>query len=205
MLLPISKQLFLPGMPTQAHQKHRLFLALFPDAPASRHIAQVAHQLRAKHGLRGKVLPTDHFHVSLHHLGDFHRLPEHIIQAAGMAATKAAATVQPFEARFDRANSFVNKPTNRPCVLLDGGVNMALREFQFQLVKAFGAGRSHQAFTPHLTLFYDDHIVVEELVNPVSWKVTEFVLVHSVVGEGRYERLGHWPLQAGHLIQPVSA
>lgn len=192
--MPITKQLLLPGMPLESQKKHRLFLALLPDADASRQISQVAQRLHAKLGLRGRLVPADHFHVTLHHLGDFHQLPEHIIEAAGMAAMKATGSMRPFEVWFDRANSFANKPTQRPCVLLDGGGNAELREFQSTLVTAFGAGRGRHAFTPHLTLFYDDHIVVEEHVTPVKWRVNELVLVHSLLGEGRYEFLQRWPL-----------
>jgi 2'-5' RNA ligase len=32
-------------------------------------------------------------------------------------------------------------------------------------------------------------------VNPVSWKVTEFVLVHSLVGQTRYIQLARWTLE----------
>jgi len=97
--------------------------------------------------------------------------------------------------RFDRASSFVNRPNNRPCVLLDdGGGNAALRQCQNRLAAAFGAGRSH-AFTPHLTLLYDDRVVVEEVVTPVSWMAAELVLVHSVVGEGHYDLLDRWAFQ----------
>jgi len=62
------------------------------------------------------------------------------------------------------------------------------------LAVAFGAGRSH-AFTPHLTLLYDDRVVVEEVVTPVSWMAAELVLVHSVVGEGHYDLPDRWAFQ----------
>ncbi len=191
----MSEQLSLPGMSKQPQEMHRLFLALFPDAQTAAHIGQLAQQVRDKHGMRGKPRPTDHFHVTLHFCGDFPQVPEALVRAISMAAAKTAATMPPFEVSFDRVKSFANKASNRPCVLLDDGSNAALREFHRNLVTAFGKARGGQEprFTPHITLLYDDHVVAEELVNPVSWTVSEFVLVHSC--KGCYNSLGHWALR----------
>ena len=49
-------------------------------------------------------------------------------------------------------------------------------------------------YEPHLTLLYDDRCVAEQAIDIVSWTVREFVLVHSLHGQGRYVMLGRWPL-----------
>jgi 2'-5' RNA ligase len=47
---------------------------------------------------------------------------------------------------------------------------------------------------PHVTLLYDNRCVAEETVDTVPWTVREFVLVHSLHGQGRYVLLERWEL-----------
>lgn len=51
-------------------------------------------------------------------------------------------------------------------------------------------------FTPHLTLLYDRKSVEAEAVTPVEWRVREFFLVRSKIGDVSrpYDILGRWPL-----------
>lgn len=57
---------------------------------------------------------------------------------------------------------------------------------------AFMTRMSH--FTPHLTLLYGDHLVSEQIIEPVDWTVRDYVLVHSLLDQGRYEPLARWGL-----------
>jgi 2'-5' RNA ligase len=50
-------------------------------------------------------------------------------------------------------------------------------------------------FTPHVTLLYDDRMVPEQAVEPISWRVREFVLTHSLLGKTQHVELGRWPLR----------
>jgi 2'-5' RNA ligase len=43
-----------------------------------------------------------------------------------------------------------------------------------------------------VTLLYDDHLVAEHAVEPVSWVVREFALVHSLIGKTSHIVLGRW-------------
>ena len=54
------RQEALVGKPTD-----RLFLAVLPDAETSARIAETARHLRISHGLAGKPLRPEHFHVTL--------------------------------------------------------------------------------------------------------------------------------------------
>jgi 2'-5' RNA ligase len=50
--------------------------------------------------------------------------------------------------------------------------------------------------TPHVTMFYDPMVIEERSVEPIYFRVSEFVIVHSRIGTGqRYELLGRWPLR----------
>jgi RNA 2',3'-cyclic 3'-phosphodiesterase len=48
---------------------------------------------------------------------------------------------------------------------------------------------------PHVTLMYADRRVDSEAIAPIGWTVTEFVLVHSLLGRSQYLALGRWPLR----------
>ena len=175
----------------------RLFFAVFPDADAAARIAQLAQQLRAEHGLHGKPLKPERFHVTLHHLGDYAGLPQDIVAMASQGA--AAVALPPFDIAFDRAASFCSTPRNRPFVLQgDGGV-AAVTVFQQALgveMTKVGLGRwAKSAYTPHITLLYDDRCVAEQAVETIAWTAHEFVLVHSLIGQTRHVPLARWPLR----------
>ena len=58
------------------------------------------------------------------------------------------------------------------------------------------------AITPHVTMLYDERAVEDHAIEPVRWTVRDFVLVHSLRGQGQYNILGRWPL--GGPLSPAS-
>jgi 2'-5' RNA ligase len=194
----MSGQSALPGFDDAPTPTDRLFFALFPDAEAAERIAQCARQLRAEHGLHGSPLKTERFHITLHHLGDYAGLPQGVVDMAGKAA--AAVKSRPFSVTFDRAASFSSSPRNRPFVLRGDAGLAALMIFQqalgIEMTKA-GLGRwAKPAYTPHVTLLYDDRAVPEQAVESITWTAGEFVLVRSLIGQTRHVPLARWPLQS---------
>ena len=175
----------------------RVFFAIFPNADTAASIALLAQHLRAKHGLKGKVLATKGFHITLHHLGDYLGLPQGVVAKAGEAAT--AVAMPRFDVAFDRAESFSGKPGNRPFVLRGGDGVAALMAFQEILgtaMKKSGLGRwVAPHYTPHMTLLYDDRSVAAQAVATVAWTACEFVLVHSRLGRTAHIPLARWPLR----------
>jgi 2'-5' RNA ligase len=119
----------------------------------------------------------------------------HEIDFVREASATVTAFFSPFEVRFDRVMSFRNTRAKRPFVLRDGGDNTALLRFHRCLENALHV---QSPLNPHVTLLYDEKNVAEERVNPIRWTVDELVLVHSYVGEGRYEMLGKWGLHGPH-------
>ena len=174
-----------------------LFLAVLPEPDATSCIFNLGQLELAKHGLRGKPIAKQRLHVTPASLGHFSGRPEWIIAVADAAARATAAATSPFDVGFNRAGSFVGRPDNRPFVLRDRGDNAALMTFQQRLWADLG-GKGRSAFTPHVTLLYDEQLVPEEEVRPVRWTVSEFVLIHSFVGHSRYETLGRWTLRGRH-------
>ena len=176
----------------------RLFFAIHPDAQAVSRIVELAHALRAQHGLRGKPLPADRMHVTLHHLGDYRGLPEQVVAAVSAAAERVR--VQPFEVSFDCVASFPGHAHKRPCVLRAGlpDANPALFALHAALgerLRVHGLGRCiERHYTPHVTLLYDERTVMPEAVPPIGWSVHQFTLVHSLLGRGEHRVLARWDL-----------
>lgn len=194
----MSNQLPLPGFTAEPRLTDNLFFAIVPDEDAAVRIARLAEHLRSKHDLDGRPLAMDRLHVSLYHLGTYEGLPTRLVAAASEAA--ATVAMPPFDISFDQAVSFSGRPPNRPFVLRTSESNTALTTFWQALAKTMdkaALGRwARSTFTPHLTLLYGDRAIAEQPIEAVGWTVYEFVLVHSVLGQSRYNRLGRWRLQS---------
>jgi 2'-5' RNA ligase len=190
----MAAQTSLPGF-APAAATDRLFLAVFPDQATVARLSALAAAQCARHGLRGKPLLPERFHVTLLHLGDWAGLPPDVVEAAMKAAARVRAA--PFDVVFDRVASFDGRRDKLPFVLRADGGNAALRTFQAQLamlLREEGVVPAGAGFEPHVTLAYDARKVVAEPVPPIGWRVDEFVLVHSLLGRTRHVRLGRWPL-----------
>lgn len=193
-----------PAMPEQLSffppsgpRRDRLFFGIFPDQSVSHTVlTPLAQQLRTRHRLRGRPLAPERFHITLQHLDDFAGVPAEIVHAASEAA--ASLSVAAFEVTFDTAGSFFKENGNNPFVLRGGLGLTALRAFQKSLASALGRvglGRYVTgSFTPHITLLYDSALIPEHNIQPVRWTVTEFTLIHSLLGETRHIPLARWPL-----------
>jgi len=66
-----------------------------------------------------------------------------------------------------------------------------------------GLGRTRPQFTPHVTLLYDERGIAEQPIEPINWIVNEFVLVHSLLGRGRYIPLEKWLLRS-HAVNQLA-
>ena len=46
--------------------------------------------------------------------------------------------------------------------------------------------------SPHLTMMYVENRMFDVAIEPISWTVSRFVLVDSLVGQSRHVHLGQW-------------
>jgi 2'-5' RNA ligase len=194
---PPPGQLWLPEILSPGPPTDGLFFAIFPDLQASASLAREAWQLRTKHELLGRPLRADRFHVTLHHFGCYHGLRRDFVAMAREAAGEIMAA--PFSVTFDRAMSFGHGPEDWLLVLRGDDRLEALKNFRNDLGASLwnsGFGRKIvKRFTPHVSLIYEHRRVAEQQIEPVTWTVTEFVLVHSLLGQTQHIELGRWPLR----------
>jgi RNA 2',3'-cyclic 3'-phosphodiesterase len=175
---------------------HRLFFALMPDATIRERLAAVAAGLKAaRPGLRARWIHPDRYHATLHFLGDHAALRPSLVDSAVAAADKVS--MAPFAWTLDRGASFRGREP--PCVLQGTEVSAPLQQLWQMLGKTLAlAGQGahlERSFFPHVTLAYSHGAMLEAVeVEPVTWSVAEFALVHHVVGQGAYQILGRWSL-----------
>lgn len=182
------------GTSRLAHQRHNLFLALRPDAETAASIGRLRHE----HGFSGRAIREDCLHISLASLGKHDDLPHELIERAKSALSTVA--MRPFVVALNRVVGWKRAAGARPLVLVgdDGviGVDLLIAQIHKALAEAGLKPRRFRETVPHLTLAYDAFAMTDEIVAPVRWTVREFVLVDSLVGEGRHVVLHRWPLVA---------
>jgi 2'-5' RNA ligase len=190
-------QLSLAGIEEPPARTDGLFFAALPTPQAAAQIERRAEDFRVEFGLQGRPVATDQFHITLYYLGAHAGVPQGIVAKA--SETAASLRSPPFEVIFDSVMSFSGKSSSRPLVLCSSKSLAALAAFQQSLSAAIRKAGLHQwvqpSFVPHVTLLYDGRRVPKQAVEPVSWTVREFVLVHSLLGRGQHRPLSRWPLQ----------
>ncbi|MYM67178.1 2'-5' RNA ligase [Pseudoduganella sp. FT55W] len=174
----------------------RLFFAVMPDQNAIASIRAVAAELKAQHGMTGRLIDEAKLHATLCVLGDFPGMPDALIKSASKAAALVADSTLPFKAGFDTAQTFITGPRHRPLVLTGSegivGLTGFYKNLSGALLKTSGL-RNQTSYTPHVTMLYDDIAAAPQSVAPVEWTVREFVLLHSHIGQGRpYNILARW-------------
>ncbi|HYM34434.1 MAG TPA: 2'-5' RNA ligase family protein [Steroidobacteraceae bacterium] len=183
-----------PKRPAKGKSTDRFFFAIQPDAEAIEKSREIASRLRVDLRLSGNLFPQWRLHVSLTHLGDYVGVPRNILRRAQDIAS--TIHMHEFRVRFDRITTlgFPGKPS-RPKVLVATEEMPGLNLFMGLLYTSIYNVSVAPVFTPHMTLLYDERIIDDITVEPVTWIAREFVLIRNVLGTGRpYEILGRWPL-----------
>ncbi|WP_369064572.1 2'-5' RNA ligase family protein [Burkholderia gladioli] len=191
-----TPQLALPGFDTGPWiPKHRLFFAVMPDPGTAERIAHRGSRLAAEAGIGGKPHEAARLHVTLQLVGDYMHVPEVELARACIAA--ASVEMPAFELGFDQVLSFKGRPEHWPLVLMPGAGLEALAELQRRLAGALrgtGLRMSMRRFTPHLTLLYGTGRLDRRAIESITWTVGEFLLIHSWLGQHRYDVLRRWQL-----------
>jgi len=178
-------------------QKDRIFFAALPDEKTAARIHALAGVISRARAFEGTLILPEHLHVTLFHLGDWASLPEEIVTLAREAA--AQVDTPAFEVAFNRSESFRNSTGIYPFVLTGDRDAAAWRELHTALgaaLKRAGLGGATQGdFKPHITLLRDRLRAPSSPIEPISWVVRDFVLVHSLLGRTTHIHLARWPLR----------
>jgi 2'-5' RNA ligase len=197
-------QLGFSAFAIDSEKTDRLIFMAQPDEFTARRISNVAHELKCKYRLRGKLLRPERLHVSLLHIQDYYEFPDDVADRAKEAAS--GIVFPPIEIVFDRAMSFSGSYAQ---VLFVGhGVaelTVLRKTLALAMAKAGIKSSCRLHFKPHLTLLYDEHLQIEEAIEPTRWTVNRFALIDSLVGKGRYKELGRWPLKGRFPVRSVSS
>lgn len=173
----------------------RLFFAIILGSTVATPLALRAAGWQRELGLRGKLIPAEQLHISLFGLGDHDGLPMSLVEAACRAGGLVQAAS--FDVSFDRLAAF-----GGGALVLRGSDGIPpLQTFWHSFgatladspLKPFAAN----SFEPHITLLRDRGRVAklgERAIDPIGWTVRSFVLIHSFLGQGRYQLHGRWQL-----------
>lgn len=182
-------------------QQHTVFFAIFADRPVTDVVGEIRNGIAVRHGLAARFADTSRLHMSLLCLCKQSAQPLTIEVEHAAADAARFVRLEPFDITLDRAITFGRPGVSamkRPVVLKgseDAGIR-ALHRGLFQVLeRARIVGGRLRAFTPHITLFYDNEAAVDESVPQVRWTVREFHLIHSLHGKSQYRVLGTFPLR----------
>jgi len=191
-----------PRPKAKSDNTDRIFFAVLPDAEATTAIRRHTLRLREQHSLWGRPVIDGRLHISLLGLGDYRGLPVSLVKRVWQAAN--LVLVPSFDVSFDQALTFgyenADPSRQKPCVLVESADRSGLIGLQSSLIsfmRNFGLPmRQQPSFTPHMTMLYDRKPIAAAPVEPVTWKVREFVLVRSQIGDVSrpYDILGRWSL-----------
>ncbi len=166
--------------------RHRFFYALFPPPALAAEIAQRF----AMEGVR--MIRADRLHVTIDLSEDFADYPDDTADA--LIAAGSRVDVPPFALTFDSVVDTPYTMSLRP-EAPEPGMPALHDAIVAARVDAGVEGREGYRFAPHITLAYRKGPAGVRSIPPVGWTVDRFVLVHSLIGQGRYDEIGCWPLR----------
>lgn len=198
----VMPQMPLFGIAARTQFEHNYFFALSPDAEVRHQLSMVASDLKTSDSLNGSWIASERYHLPLHHLGQFQEVNPDLVKRALIAANNI--TMAAFNIKLDHFMSLDSKTGKFPCVLTSKYELPELKNFWQELKNNILAQRLGQnvenSFTPLTTLLYSRQPVVKtHAINPIEWRVKDFVLIESLVGKSEHIELGRWPLVGGPL------
>jgi 2'-5' RNA ligase len=167
---------------------HSLFFAIRPPAEIAVRIAEATASLPVS----GKAIPPGRLHVSTLNLVRESSIPSGLVEEAAEAAGLIDAA--PFMVMFDRLIAGPQSMLLLPSEPLDQ-FRMFRERLGFTLMRAGLNFQLQGRFNPHLTLLYGNELMFETEIDPIIWRVEDFVLIDSVVGERKHVEMGRWTLR----------
>lgn len=178
-----------PPAPPDGARPLRLFFALWPGQGLRAHL--VRHQALWQWADAARPTPAPKLHLTLLFMDG---VAADRVQALHAVGAAVAQHWTDFALTLDCAGVWRHggiahlAPSQPPPALL------ALRAALAAQVGQLGLPFDARAFAPHVTLARKAQAAQPpSSFSPLHWTVRGFVLVHSVLGTGRYDVLGRWP------------
>ena len=167
-----------------------IFFAIRPPPELALEIHRFAEAERRDRGLHGRALPPERLHMTAVPLGAYS--PE-IVHETLRAAGKVFAPA--FDMALDHVGSYERGQGGSPYVLTPGA-SPGFGAMQAAIHAALRGGMAYRGklYSPHMTLLYDREARPGRAIPPFRWRVREFVLIQSLVGQTIHRELGRWPL-----------
>jgi 2'-5' RNA ligase len=170
---------------------HRLFFALWPADEARAAFAHAATGVPAFED--GRLTADEKLHLTLHFLGGWASFPDEVVARASYAACTVRARA--FHLVIDHAGSFAGARVGWLAPSGNSGLDALWSDLGRALDAAGIARRAQPRFAPHITVRRDIRAALGDIpIDPISWPVDAFVLVHS--HDGRYDVIDRWMLAA---------
>lgn len=180
-----------------AFPAHNLFFAVMVPSTDSAEFAGCFQGFQKDYPFRGKPIEADRLHLSVYSVFT----GEDLSCGKVKAAIRAGDSIRfaPFAVTFDEALTYRNRRAAMPFVLTAQVGSEAVNGLRFQIGNAYsimrgGTSYKHRPISPHVTLVWDSIVVPKQPIKPVSMIVQELALVHSHIGESRYDIVRRWPL-----------
>ena len=168
---------------------HRLFFALWPTDEVRTALARAADAIPPFAG--GRRVADAKLHLTLHFLGGWPGRPDDVIARASRAAAEAAGRA--FHLVVDHAGSFTGARVGWLAPSGNSGLDALWSDLGRRLDEARVPRRAQPQFAPHVTVRRNIRDRLADIpIEPISWPVEAFVLVHS--HDGRYDVLDRWAL-----------
>lgn len=178
--------------PAPQGDSHRLFFALWPADALRTAMRDAADAVRAFESADRRTDPA-RYHLTLHYLGGWPRRPDDVVERCRAAAR--AVDCSGFHLVVDRAGGFPGARVGWLAPSGNSGLDALWSALGHALDDAGLPRRQAERFAPHVTVRRGLAArVADTPIEPLSWPVEDFVLVHSHAG--RYEVAGRWPLRA---------
>ncbi len=175
---------------------HGLFFAVMVPMQVRHEIAACFMDFQGRYPFLSRPIGAERLHLSLNaiFIGDL--LPDQVIELSKRVGS--SIRFEQFQIRLDKALTYRNRKTKKPFVLAASDAT-DVSQLGEHITEAFDIlsgqqTRGARPISPHVTLVWDEIMVPEQPIVPVMIPVREVSLVHSHIGQSRYDILARWPL-----------
>jgi RNA 2',3'-cyclic 3'-phosphodiesterase len=174
---------------------HTLFFGLLPPPETARSARSFSEDLVRSGKAKGALRPARVLHLSLLVIDKEVAEPPPARAITALCERAGSVSQRPFSVSLNRVEAWGRPGRSGPVVALgDDGV-IGVETLHRNLAAALGLP-SWPDFNPHMTLLYGAGPSAPLRFPPMSWSVRDFALIHSFVGESRYEVVRRFPLWA---------